>query len=109
MDSKLENLIGQHIRAHKLPPPERNYKAIPGRKLEFDFAWPPIKLAVEVQGGVWAKGGHTSGVGANRDCEKLCLAQLEGWILLPVTTNQIRSGEAIKWILRAFDLHKRFD
>lgn len=97
-DSKPEALLAWQIRVSNLPTPERNYKAIKGRKLEFDFSWPAYKLAIEVQGGVWKKGGHSSGVGINRDCEKSCLAQLAGWRLLPVTPEMIRSGKVVLWI-----------
>jgi len=106
MTSRLENLLEQHIRAYKLPKPERNYKGIKNRRLEFDFAWPAIKIAVEVQGGVWKKGGHTSGKGVTRDCEKMCLAQLEGWILLPVTGDHVKEGKAIDWIVEAMHIRK---
>ena len=77
------------------------YCAIPGRKLRWDFAWPAKHLLVEIQGGIWAKGGHTSGVGVNRDCEKANLATLAGWHILSLTPNQIREGLALRWIQEA--------
>ena len=101
MDSRLERLLAMHIAALNLPTPERNHKPFEGRKLELDFAWPSIKLGVEVQGGIWGKGGHSTGKGITRDCEKLCLAVVNGWRVLPVTAEQIKDGRAIEWIQKA--------
>lgn len=42
---------------------EREYVFHPKRKWRFDFAWPHIKLAVEVEGGVHAGGRHNRGSG----------------------------------------------
>ena len=72
---------------------------IPGRKFRFDFACK--NLLIEVQGGIWTKGGHSSGTGISRDCEKLNLAVLNGWRVFHVTGEQIRSGQALKWIQNA--------
>jgi len=101
--SKLEILMLWQITVSKLPTPERNYKGIPGRKYEFDFAWPSRKIALEVQGGVFKKGGHSTGVGITRDCEKACLAVVGGWKLLPVTGDQIKQGKAIVWLTDVFN------
>ena len=72
-----------------------------GRRWRFDFAWPAIRLAVEVDGGTWASGRHTRGAGYEADCEKLNEAVLRDWRVLRVTTKQVDSGEALAWIERA--------
>jgi len=77
----------------------RELSPIPGRKFRFDFALK--NLLVEVQGGTWVLGGHSSGSGIAKDCEKTILAQLEGWRVFPVTAQQIKSGEALRWIQKA--------
>lgn len=99
--SALEDTLALHIRAKRLQIPEREYLAIPGRRFRFDFAWPRFRLLVEVQGGTWGKGAHSSGLGIARDCEKGNLATLAGWRCLTVTTDQIRAGKAIEWIEQA--------
>ena len=105
--SGLEEVLAFHIKAKGLPVPDREYPAIPGRRFRFDFAWPCERLLVEVQGGTWGKGGkggpaaHSGGVAASRDCEKRNLAVLLGWRCLDVTTDQIRTGKAIRWIEQA--------
>lgn len=53
--------------------------------LEIDFAWPDVKIGIEVNGGIDMRGragGHTSPDGLRRDYYKVNLAQTEGWILL---------------------------
>ena len=80
---------------------EAEYCAIPGRKLRWDYAWPLRHLLLEIQGGIWAKGGHSSGVGINRDTEKANIATLAGWHILSVTSNQINSGQALRWVQQA--------
>jgi very-short-patch-repair endonuclease len=63
-----------------LPPFEREVAAIPGRKFRFDFAWLRERVAVEIQGGTFARGRSAhSGASIVRDHEKHNLATLEGW------------------------------
>ena len=102
--SGLEDTLAFQIKAAGLPEPKREYQAIAGRKFRFDFAWPLPSwdaLLVEVQGGIWKPGGHSTGKGITRDCEKLCLATLAGWRCLQVTKEHIESGQALKWIQEA--------
>jgi very-short-patch-repair endonuclease len=76
----------------------REHKGIPGRQFRFDFASIALQLAIEVQGGVFTYGGHSTGMGITRDCEKLALSNLAGWTVFQVTSGQVRDGTAIKWI-----------
>lgn len=101
--SALETRLELLIRAHGLPKPRQQYQFHPTRKYRADFAWPHARLLVEVQGGVWAKGGgrHTRGTGYEADCERMVLAQLAGWRILYVTEKAIGSGQAVAWIKAA--------
>ena len=71
-----------------LPTPTPQYKAIPGRRFRFDFAWPEHRLLVEIQEetahGHWRK--------QSQDAEKLNLAQTqpERWIVLQFTGSMLR-------------------
>jgi len=105
--SKLETDLYKQIRKRIKLIPKREYKFIPGRKFLADFAWPKLKLAIEVQGGTWlahGKGAHSWGPGRTRDCEKMNLAQINGWTVLQYTSDMIQSGEAIKEIVAYFDM-----
>ena len=92
IDSAIEAQFAQQARAEGLPQWQRNHVFLPDRRLEFDFAWPAVRFAVEIQGAVHRITGHF-----HRDAEKHALALLAGWIILPVTGRTIRSGQAIKW------------
>ena len=99
--SDLEATMALHIRANELPEPEREYRFAPPRRWRFDFAWPAAMLALEVEGGVWSTGGHTSGKGFTDDCEKMNEALIRGWRVLRVTGQQVKSGAAVDWLRRA--------
>ena len=106
--SHLEDTLAAQIKLVGLPAPVTQYRAVAGRKFAFDFAWPLPgwdSLLVEVQGGIWKPGGHSTGKGITRDCEKINLATLSGWRCLHVTKEHIESGQALKWIQEA--LHGR--
>jgi hypothetical protein len=119
--SALEQELALLLQAVGIIPWGRNVRKgfIPSRRLEADFLWrfPSGSqfrgLAVEVQGGVWFqkststgfKKGHAHPASIERDCEKVCLAQLAGWIILPVTEKMIRDGRAVKWIEEILGLH----
>jgi very-short-patch-repair endonuclease len=95
------------MRAAGLPEPEREYRFHPTRKWRLDFAWPARLLAVEVEGGVYRGGGHTSVAGLKRDIEKSNALTLGGWRLLRFHGDQVRSGEATEIIRQA--LHQTLD
>lgn len=70
---------------------ERECSIIPGRKFKFDFIFRKLKLAVEIQGGVWSGGAHGRPNGIVRDYEKLNLAVLHGWSVLQFDTKSIHN------------------
>ena len=96
-----EDTLALHIRINEFPAPEREYRFRPPRRWRFDFAWPAQKLAVEVEGGIYRGGRHTSIAGFTGDCEKYNEAALDGWRVLRVTPAQVDSGAAIDWLRRA--------
>lgn len=84
-----------HMRLYGLPEPVREHRFLPSRQFRFDFAWPNLMLAIEVQGGSYTGKGHTGGDGYAEDCRKLNLAQLAGWTVLWYTTDQVSDATAI--------------
>ncbi len=96
--SALEEALALQIRALKMPDPVREHRFDPVRKWRFDFAWPELRLAVECQGGIWAKGGHSTGVGITRDLEKLDAAHRQGWTVYQCGSELIKSGRAAETI-----------
>lgn len=90
MASKLEELFESEW---QLTYPEiqlvPQYKVVPDRKFRIDFAHLPSKTGIEVQGGRWIKGGHTSGNGMFTDCEKSLLCAEIGWLIIPIVDKMI--------------------
>lgn len=80
---------------------EREVVFWPGRRWRFDFAFRAALLAVEVQGGIWTAGRHTTGAGMTAECEKVAHASMAGWRVMPVTGDQVASGQALQWIQAA--------
>jgi len=101
--SDLEETLALHIKAAGLPEPVREYMAIKGRRYRLDFAWPAVKLGVEVQGGIWHKGGHSTGTGITRDCEKANAHTLAGWRIIYLTAADVNSGAGVEVIKQALE------
>ena len=101
MPSEGEAMLALQLRAEQcafIP----QYKPIPDRKFAFDFYVAP-DLLIEVNGGAWSKGkmGHNSGTGLQRDAEKISLAAVQGFRMIVATTEQVKKGHAIQWIMAA--------
>jgi very-short-patch-repair endonuclease len=116
-------LMGQIV-AMKLPTPETEYRFAlhhvgPGKDLRkriqdaglkdwrFDFAWPVHRLAVEVEGGAFLRGGgrHNRGVGFREDAHKYHHAMRLGWTVYRCEGSLIRGGHAVALVEKL--LHAR--
>jgi hypothetical protein len=65
----------------RLPKLYREYQ-FSSRGWRFDYADPPRKIAIEIEGGIFTQGAHGSIEGALRDIEKYNAATLLGWRIL---------------------------
>lgn len=86
-------------RLYGIPEPQAEFRFHPTRKWRFDYAWPTAKylgrpVAVEIEGGIWTRGRHTTGRGYLADLEKYNEAARLGWFVLRFTPTQLRKGEA---------------
>ena len=95
-----EEVFALHCRLRQIPEPEREYRFHPERRWRFDFAWPKIKLAAEIEGGTWKNGRHNRHKGFEGDCEKYNEAAILGWTVLRFTTQQVKRGYAIDALMR---------
>jgi very-short-patch-repair endonuclease len=78
--------------------PVKEWRFHPVRRWRLDYAWPELRVGVEVHGAIYTRGRHTRGKGFERDREKMNEAQLLGWRILEVTPGHITSGLALKWV-----------
>lgn len=101
--SNWEDYLENQIQQSSIEQPVREYRFYPSRRFRFDFCWPILQFAVEVDGNIFARGRHTSGAGYTKDCEKFALATIEGYRVMRVTTGQVGNGQAIEWIKQYFD------
>ena len=97
----LEDKLNWLIQWAELPQPEREYRFYDCRRWRFDFAWPDVKVAAEVEGGTWTRGRHTRGRGFEKDCEKYNTATLLGWRVFRFTSTMVRDGRALDTLTEA--------
>jgi hypothetical protein len=92
-----EELLLIHLCELKLYPVAQYYFH-PERRWRFDAASPHIRLAYEIEGGVWVRGRHSRGQGFIDDMEKYNTATMLGWRVLRFTPQQVMKGEAKAFI-----------
>lgn len=76
-------------------PMYREYQFDAVRKWRFDFAFPEVKLAIEVEGGVWSGKGHATPKRYEADCWKYNAAQAQGWVVLRYTPQMLSRNPEI--------------
>lgn len=113
--SALERELMFQINAHKIRLPEEQYrfaadivgfgKGIRQRLSQaglkdwrFDFAWPGIMFAVEVEGITPQGGRHQNIKGFRQDLEKYHHAMVNGWTIYRTGRELIRSGQSVRFI-----------
>ena len=85
-------------------PYQRELSLIPKRKFRFDFQLTGTDLIVEVEGGTWSGGRHTSGVGFRNDCIKYNLALQHGYRVLRYTTDMVTKGDCMRQLREILQL-----
>lgn len=78
----------------------------PSRKWRFDFAHSDSRVAVEIEGGTWVAGRHTTGTGFERDCEKYNEAAFLGWVVFRLTQEMLTFANLGR--IRAFIDHRHY-
>jgi very-short-patch-repair endonuclease len=94
--------LTQQLRLIGLPAPTPEYRFATPRRWRFDLAWLDLRLACEIEGGVFMRGGsrHSRGAGYEKDCEKYAEALIRGWRVLRVTTGMVNDGRALTYLER---------
>ena len=94
------------LRALGYPEPEREYlfaKAALGRKWRADLAWPRDGILVEIEGGTFSGGRHSTGAGMRGDMAKYNAAAILGYRVLRFDRAMLASGEALTTVRQALD------
>jgi very-short-patch-repair endonuclease len=92
--SKAEELLDMAMLRAGLYP-EREHFFTEARRWRFDFAWPEIKLAIEVQGA----GAHQRFGGQGNDMEKINAAIEDGWRVLQYPADRVANIKRRKRIV----------
>ena len=99
--SQREILLGLHLKELGYGDYQREFQFYPERKWRFDFAVvrndglkSALKLAIEIEGGIWTQGRHTRGQGFLNDCEKYNTAVIFGWDVLRFSVDDVLNGQA---------------
>lgn len=81
--------------------PLTEHRFHPTRKWRFDYAWEDHRVALEVEGGVWVGGRHTSGAGFVKDMEKYNEAACLGWRIIRCQPRELCTSKTVDNIKRA--------
>lgn len=81
----------------------KEYQFHPTRRWRYDYAIPEHKIALEVEGGVWTGGRHTSAVGFLGDVEKYNNGTLMGWRIFRTTPEGLYTKRTIDLIKAAIN------
>lgn len=86
-----------------LPIPTPEHQFHPTRGWQFDYAWPLHLVALEIEGGIWKKGGgaHSHPLNIERDLEKYSEAAILGWRVLRVPPEALRT-RGMDYLFRIF-------
>ena len=84
--------------------PVREFPFDPARKWRFDFAWPDIKVSVEIEGATeFGKSRHSRGIGFEQDARKYNRAAELYWRVFRFSTAMVKSAEAIDTMKKVLD------
>lgn len=94
------NAFARAVEAAGLPMFVPEWRFAFPRRWKFDYGWPDEKVALEVEGGVWTKGGgrHNRGVGYLNDIAKYNRATLMGWRVIRCTPDTLCSVETLEML-----------
>lgn len=82
------------------PALESEFRFHPTRKWKADFAHLPSRTLIEIEGGIWICGRHTTPRGFAADAEKYLEAALGGWRVVRLVDAQLVS-ETLRRVIAA--------
>jgi hypothetical protein len=88
----LEERFERMWQEHRGPALAKEYRFHHERRWRFDFWHEPTQTAIELEGGTWTGGRHTTGTGYSGDCEKYNAAAMLGIPVLRLTADMVDSA-----------------
>ena len=85
----------EEVTGEELTPELKFHKT---RRWRFDYAIERLKIAIEVEGGVWSRGRHTRPSGFVKDLEKYNTATSLGWLVLRFDKNRLMNVKTFNLI-----------
>lgn len=76
----------------------REYRFHPTRQWRFDYAIPDLRIAIEIDGGIWINGRHNRASGYIGDMDKFNAAATLGWVVLKFTPQEQYTKKALDLI-----------
>lgn len=76
----------------------KEYRFHPTRLWRFDYAIPDLRIAIEIDGGIWINGRHNRASGYLGDMEKFNAAATLGWVVLKFTPREQYSAQTLNLI-----------
>lgn len=113
--SKAEDLLEFQLKTLQIKGLEREHRFHVERRWRFDFAYPNLKIAIEVEGvtrygrnrdGSMKLGRHQTAKGYANDCEKYNAAAELGWRVFRFPQTEIKTGRAFNQIERVINATK---
>ena len=107
MPESPENTFAYLLESIKIPYEREYCFNSPHTKHRFDFALVGLKLAFEIDGGVWGKGRHQTPIGFMNDCKKQMLAVALGWRIVKIPSpwlTHTRRKKPKKYLISYEDL-----
>ncbi len=88
----------EHCLRNGIDRPNVEYRFHPTRRWRLDYAWPDYRIALEVEGGIWTAGRHTTGSGFKEDMVKYNELAITGkcWRLLRCEPKDLFSENTLR-------------
>lgn len=106
--SHLEVLFKAQCSAIGLEIEREELRFMEKRKFRFDFAWPSVKIAVEIDGGTFGfNKGHAGAIVFQKDCIKQNFAMELGWRVFRADTVMVKKIDFAQQVKRAINKAKQ--
>jgi hypothetical protein len=96
LEEILSKIFAMPAREYRFHIPKNGEKQ---RKWRFDFAYPELFLAFEVEGGTWSGGRHVNPLGYAKDCEKYNMAACQSWTVYRLVPSMINEDYIIDLLI----------